>query len=426
MEAAARFVLTDPPGTVTQGECKVSVEEEALVVRPGQGGARSISLRDLTGIEATGFKVLLTKFDGSKLELSMLGHRYEDTVREVHRVRNELIMKDLLMGEKLRKQGVKGELRGPFRGAEGPVEIRLYDTALVLMPVRGPLTRVRYGDIRGIEARDYVLRIEMESGEQLGVGMLGRELDPLWKGISEAMAELEANVQALIKGLYPSAPGQTLMAASRLLKEGRAARRFDLEGLDPQLFAALEARLRFAGMGGEYDHLTSLGKGDMVRIGIKRSLVASEEDYVWFMVPLLGNEGNAVAMEATTGPSGGRATYFFRVSSRDRYPSLDDGARREEAEAAMDAITAGLQEINFRRQPIYLKDEDLIAPQWARYRFSVVLLPSLRDLRDRFIGRVSHTSQEEWTAKVNELLAFNASAKGSARWTSAQDEAEED
>jgi hypothetical protein len=193
------------------------------------------------------------------------------------------------------------------------------------------------------------------------------------------------------------------------------------------LFAALEARLRASGMGGEYDHLTSLGKKNMVRIGIKRSLLASEGEYIWFMVPLLDNEGNAVAMEATSGPTGGRATYFFRVAPRERYPGMDTGTRREEAEECMDILTAGLQEINFRRKPIYLKDEDLLAPENARYRFSITLIPALRDLRGRFIGRVAHTSPEDWTVKVNELLTFNANAKGGERWRteSSGDEVEE-
>ena len=424
MEAAARFTLTDPGGKVTQSEGKISIGDEVLVMRPAQGGASSLSLRDVTGIETANYKMLISAADGSKAELSMMGRQHDDVVREVHRARNELIMKDLLMGEKLRKQGVKGELRAPFRGAEGGVQVRLYDTALVLLPLRGTLARVRYSDIRGIEARDYVLRIELDSGEQLGIGMLGRELDPLWKGISDAMAELDANVQALVKDIYPGASGDTLSAASRLLKEGKAARRFDLEGLDPLLFASLEGRLKAAGLGGEYDHLTSRGKRNMVRIGIKRSLVASEEDYIWFMVPLLGDQGNAVAMEATSGPSGGRATYFFRIAPRGRYPGMDEGARREAAEECMDILTAGLQEINFRRQPIYLKDEELITPQYAKYRFSVILMPSLRDLRSRFIGRVAHTSPEEWTAKVTELLAFNASAKGNGRWSASEAEEE--
>jgi hypothetical protein len=420
VETDARFVHTDPMGIVTAGEGKVSLNEDSLVTRPASGAARSMSYRDMVRIDAASYKLLISNTDGSKLELSAMGHRYEDVVRELHNGRNEQMVKDLLMGERLRKQGVRGELRSPFRGAEGSVEVRLYDTAVVLMPLRYGLVRVRYSDIRGIEAQNHMLRIELESGEQLTLAMLGRELDPLWKGISDAMAEIESNVQATVKDIFPEASGETLRDASRLLREARAARRQDLEDLSPRLFEALESRLRAAGLGNEYDHLMARGRKDLVRIGIKHSL-SSKEDYIWFMVPLLSTNGNAVAMEATSGSDTGRATYFFRIASRGEYPGMDDEARFEAAEGCMDLLTAALQDINFRREPIYLGDDQLADPQYSKYRFSVILMPGLRELRHRFIGRVAHTSPEEWSTKVDDLLAFNGRAAGNARWTFSDD-----
>lgn len=403
------------------------VGKDALTLRTANGSTRLFSYRDIYQMTAEGYRLHVTVADGTRMELSALGHRYEDTVRELHKARNELIMADLLMEEKMRKQGVKGELRPPFKDVEGPCEIRLYDTALVLLPLRHALMRVRYSDIMGIEACDHVLRMDLERGERLSLAMLGRELDPLWKGISDAMAELEANVQAVIKDLCPSLVGEELTAAARLLKEGRAARSQDLEDVSPALFPSLEARLRAQGLGAEYDHLISKGEKDLIRMGIKRSLVPSQEgDYIWFMVPLLGGEGNAVAMEATSGPGGGRATYFFRVASRSDYGKMDQDARAEAAEGCMDILTSGLQDINFRRRPIYLAEDRLQAPPYAKYRFSIMIMPALRELRSLFIGRVAHTTPEEWRAKVDELLAFNAKASGNERWTSGGEEVEEE
>lgn len=415
---------TDPGGRRSEGQCKIVVGTDSFTLRTPLGETRVFSYRDIYQMSAEGYRINVTIADGTRLELSALGHRYEDAARELHRARNEVIMADLLMGEKVRKQGVKGELRLPFRGAEGPCEIRLYDTALVLLPLRHALMRVRYSDIVGMEAKDHVLGMELESGERLVIAKLGRELDPLWKGISYAMAELDTNVQTVIKDLCPSLSGEELSSAARLMREGRAARRQDLEDISPALFPSLEARLRGQGLGLEYDNLVARGQKDLVRIGIKRSLVSDmEEDYIWFMVPLLGQAGNAVAMEVTSGPGGGRATYFFRIAPRSEYVGLDREAREEAAERCMDVLTAGLQDINFRRQPIYLADEKLLSPPFSRYRFSLMIMPSLRELRSLFIGRVAHTSPEEWAAKVDEVLAFNAKASGNERWSSGEEEA---
>lgn len=427
MDAEGSYSLVDGTGAeLGKGEVKVILAGDALELRPRSGQYRLLPLRDIVTMANASFQVDILMRDGRRLRLSALGRRYEDLVRELHRSRNELIMRDLLMNEKLRKPGVKAELR-PFRGAEGPCEIRLYETAMILMPLRHGLMRIRYSDIDGIESRDHVLRIALSSGELIALTMLGREMEPLWSAISNAMAEMSGETQDVIRSAYPQADGRTLEAAAALLREGRAAGRWEIEEVSEELWKGLEGEIKARGLALEHSHLMSRGRKDMVRIGMKRSLAG--DVYIWFAVPILGPKGNAVAIEATSSDGSGRATYFFRIAPRSSYPSMDDETLEAMAEGCMDMITAGLREINFRRQPIYLTEEQLCAEPWSRYRFSALLIPELRELRSRFIGRVSHTGEEEWKAKVEELLAFNASAKGdSARWKDPDDDldAEED
>jgi len=421
VEAEGNYLLVDGTGAeLGKGEAKVVLAGDALEVRPRSGQYRLMPLRDIVTIANANFQVDVLMRDGRRLRLSALGRRYEDLVRELHRSRNELIMRDLLMNEKMRKPGVKAELR-PFRGAEGPCEVRLYETAMVLMPLRHGLMRIRYSDIEGIESRDHVLRIALSSGELIALTMLGREKDPLWNAISDAMAELSRETQDVIRSAYPQADGCTLEAAAALLREGRAAGRWEVEEISEELWKGLEEEVRARGLAFEHSHLMARGRRDMVRIGMKRSLTG--DVYIWFAVPILGDKGNAVAVEATSSDGSGRATYFFRIAPRATYPSMDEESREAMAEACMDIITAGLREINFRRQPIYLTDEQLRVEPWSKYRFSILLIPELRELRARFIGRVAHTGEEQWKAKVEELLAFNASAKDdSARWRDPEDE----
>ena len=422
VDAEGSYSLLDVKGAeLGKGDAKIVLAGEALELRPLNGPYRLFPLQDIIFINSANYRIDIAMQDGRRLRLSMLGRRYEDIVRELHRMRNELIMRNMLMSEKLRKPGVKVELR-PFRGAEGPCEVRLYDTALVLLPLRHGILRVRYSDIEGIEARNFMLHISLSSGELIVLTMLGREMDPLWGAISTAMAELAKETQLTIKSAYPQADGEVLNAASRLLREGRAARRWEIEDVSPALWKGLEEEVAARGMGAEYAYLSSLGKGNMVRIGIKRS-ISSDGTYVWFMIPILGPHGNAVVMEATSSVDTGRATYFFRISPRAAYAAMSEEAREDAADRCMDMITTGLREINFRRQPIYLTDQQLRLEPWKKYRFSALMIPELRELRARFIGRVAHTSEEEWKTKVNQLLAFNTSSLDDAeRWGSAEDE----
>ncbi len=64
-------------------------------------------------------------------------------------------------------------------------------------------------------------------------------------------------------------------------------------------------------------------------------------------------------------------------------------------------------DINFRREPIYLPDNRLDEPAYFKYKIATQRIPSLRLLRSLYIGRVIHTSTEQWKNDVMDLLKFN-------------------
>jgi len=79
-------------------------------------------------------------------------------------------------------------------------------------------------------------------------------------------------------------------------------------------------------------------------------------------------------------------------------------------------------DINFRREPVYLSDDKLLEPKYQHYFYAVKRMPSLKLLRSLFIGRVIHSSPEQWTEDVNALLEFNASSRSDAEmWSKPAD-----
>jgi hypothetical protein len=78
-------------------------------------------------------------------------------------------------------------------------------------------------------------------------------------------------------------------------------------------------------------------------------------------------------------------------------------------------------DVNFRREPVYLSDEQIRnEPQYARYRYATQNIESLKDLRRLFIGRIIHSTFEQWKSDVASLLAFNITAPNGARWEKSQ------
>jgi hypothetical protein len=330
------------------------------------------------------------------------------------------------MQEKLKGSGVKAEFvywdeSGEERG-RGKCEPRLYETAIVVIAERGDFTRIPYSDLLEISEEDYNLVLTTEYGQKIVLSKMGDQFDPFARALSAWNNELQLKVQSSLKELLPEFDPLVIRKAARFMKEGRAAKRSDIESISPDLWIELEKRLEVAGIKEGYDFLKALSQKERICVGLKRGLMGDlTGEYIWFLIPIYsesrGEPGNAIAMEATAGEGGGKATYFFRIASRKDYPKEIEKLHKE-ADDLIKRINRCMLDINFRREPIYLPEEKLEEPQYIKYKFAVQRLPGLQTLRHLFIGRVVHVSPEQWKQDVMNLLKFNVSAQDDiTKWT---------
>lgn len=390
---------------------RFSLEKDALVVVPKGGETIRVPLRDIASISNTGYVISLATRSQDGYELRRLGKRHGDMAREICLAKNELLLDDLLLREKLRRPPVRCDLEGDGRKDKG--EVRLYQTSLVLLPDNGPLRRLRYWEVRRQEVKDLALRLELRQGE-IAMRMLGKELSPLDDDMQRARAEIGALALKTVDDLCPGLPTEARTAGAELLKEGSSAWSKDVRQASPALWNAIELRLKGLGLGSSYEYLSSRGETSWMRIGLKKSLNEAGEEYLWFLSPI-SRTGNAIAWEAAS-EEGGRATYFFRISME---KGKDAKGLEEEA---VKRVAEGLIDINLRREPIYLKEEKLYRPEYTAYRHASNALPSLVELRRRFIGRVMHSDEATWAADVAEVLQFSLNSSSGQRWVKAGEE----
>jgi hypothetical protein len=89
----------------------------------------------------------------------------------------------------------------------------------------------------------------------------------------------------------------------------------------------------------------------------------------------------------------------------------------EETDKLIRRINRCMLDINFRREPIYLPDERLEEADHIKYKIALQRIPSLQLLRAMYIGRVIHSSPEQWKSDVIELLRFNLTTQDNAiKW----------
>ncbi len=157
----------------------------------------------------------------------------------------------------------------------------------------------------------------------------------------------------------------------------------------------------------EYEFLKSIGEKDKIYIGFKKGLMGGlTGDYFYFFIPT----GNAIAFETAGEKETGRATYFFRIVSRKEYKKVNKAKIDSQIGDLVLKVNRGLEAINFRREPIYLPEEKLDDPEYAKYKFSMAKIPEIKLMREFFIGRVIHRDDEQWQKDVKSLFEFNVSS----------------
>jgi len=413
------------------------------------GDPMLIAYTDIIGISDYDYKVDLFLTSKEKLNLSGLGYQYEDFLFQLYKRRNELMLKYLLIDESLLKGGFEAQYRQLDPNGQtnqtGNCEIRLYDTAIVILPQKSEPVRLPYCYITNVNKQDYSLKITNESLEKIEFTQLGQNFDPLVKALSDALNKMILRTQENIKELIPEANPLVISKIASLMKDGRAAKRKEIELQSQDFWRRLEKKIGEAGITKEYEFLNFAAVKDQVCVGIKRGLMGDlTGTYIWMMFPLLksgtnrlnntiaieafntqDNTGenkeqqssseNAVSEEEETSqnlygeqkPAATGATYFFRTMGRKEYTQIKDEDLVIELENFTKNINRAMIDVNFRREPIFLSAEQLDNAKYVQYRFAIARMPSLRMLRSLFIGRVIHSSPEQWKSNVASLLAFN-------------------
>ncbi|MEM2981432.1 MAG: hypothetical protein QW385_08750 [Thermoproteota archaeon] len=428
IESYMSYILLDEAGReVETGECKGVVDEEHLTLSPKFGGGLPFYLRDIVEIEVENYKITLPMESREKIILFNLGYDFEDFLRVLTRMRNEVMVKDLLMNEAIRKKDVETEFNYyDENGGEkikGTGEIRLYETGLVVMPTKGEMFRIPYSSILKVSEENYEVRFNTELGEQLILSKMGSEYEPFVKTLSNALKNLQDKAVSSIKAMFPTIDTVSLRRIANLMKDGKAVKKADIEAINPKIWLEMEKKIASNGLNESYVFLKGLARQEKIAIGFKRGLMGGLiGEYVWFLIPIYDSKekkyGNAIAMEAAGEEGGGKATYFFRIMSRKDYPSCTSLEELDrEVDQVIMRINQCMLDINFRREPIYLPDDELDDQAYIKYRVAVRKIPSLKLLRSLYIGRIAHFSPEQWKNDVMDLLRFNMETlEDSVKW----------
>ena len=429
LEYPLDYLLTDDDNTPpAEGHALARLDEEKLMVVPEPGIPFPIPYRDIVSITPDDYRLKLALSSGETLTLFNLGYKYQDFIRDITRLRNQVLIKDLLMEETYSGVAVKAQLTSidPHTGLSTALgcEARLYETGLVIIPEHQYPFRLPYGVISGITKQDYAITLTTDTGERFILSKMGNQFDLFGQTLYQAMSNLSLKLQQSIKDLLDKTSPLNARKITRIMKDGKAVKKMDIQAIDPKLWLRLEDKINNHSIKEEYHFLKSLGRQDRICIGFKRGLMVDlTDEYIWFLVPIYDMDptkpGNAVAMTAFTTKNRNGATYFFRIAGREEYKTFHSIQQLDQkTDEIINMLNFSMLMVNFRREPIYLSENQLKNPRYLKYRFAVDNLHSLKTLRNLFIGRVIHASPKQWKQDVMNLLTFNVSERSEdKRWS---------
>lgn len=422
MEITLTYSLTDQNNEeLESGEGSAVLTKEQLILYPNLASLITITYQDILEINQRNYKLEITLISKDKLFLSKLGSKYDDFTDNLSVLYSQLLIKHLLMEEQLKISALEGELAYINQLTQKPktaqCQLRLYETALVILTANGEITRIPYSIISETKQENYSLFLTLEHGEQYVLKKMGRNFDSFITNFFELNNQLLQKTQSLLKQVLPQANPLQIRKLSQLLRDGKCAAKNKIDQISPQIWSGLEQQIFIGGLEQEYRFLKKLGQKEKICIGIKRGLLGDlTGEYIWLLVPIYSLDssqpGNAIALEAasTAKGQGGMATYFFKITDRQNYKNF---SKLEDLEKQVDeliqTINHCLLTINFRREPIYLSENDLAKPQHSKYKTAINRLPQLQKLRSLFLGRIIHSSQSQWEKDTLDLLSFNIS-----------------
>jgi hypothetical protein len=412
------YQTKDPQGKILgSNEGKARLDERTLTLQPTLGKGREIPYFEVMEINEGDYKITLKLGISEEVTMTQLGYEYENFLKNLYRLRGELLLRYMLMDEGCIATDIEANYQyvdPNARRQEGACEARVYESAVVVLPEKADPIRIPLCYLRNSQRDEYTYSLSADVGEVLTLSQMGEKTDFFERSLSKALAGVETRSQGLLSALESGVDPAVVRSAAMLLGDGKAASGKEMQTISIQLWRELEKKLRVAGIGDEYDYLKALSNPREIRIGVKRGLMGDRTgEYVWFMAPIYSSDpslpGNAVVLEAASDEGSGRATYLFRIMDRREYKTGVPKAQLEDRVGSfLHLVNRCLVEINFRREPIYLSEESLMEPDYERYLYAAKRLAGLRILRENFLGRVAHSSPEKWRSEISAILKFNA------------------
>jgi hypothetical protein len=225
-----RLVFPDerPP---EDGDADVRITDGTVVLVLGDGDVLRVPFGlVISSGPADGFALRIALAGGAQIELSRLG-----------RMRTQLLaeLRDGQAGATAAASAAAGQPEVfTATGRDGPVEVRVYDDALLITGATGS-ERISFSFITGVALTSYVVTVTVAGGEPVTVPGLGRRAGELADLLAARRADARVRTASFLGELLPGLDPMMLRQMATLLRDGVAVPTAALDAIAPGTAGAL-------------------------------------------------------------------------------------------------------------------------------------------------------------------------------------------
>ncbi len=366
------------------GEVKITVLEDALLIAALFDGI-AIPYPEITGFIICGYAVRI-QTDNGIYEVSRFEHGCEPFYQTFYDTYSMKVRKALFVrGAPILKTNGEYRYEEDDRTAAGRAVIEIYEDCVLLLPPDDGARRIPLVFVTGMHKDGYELTLSLDSGERYSFIRLGHDTQPFESIVAERLHFLRTHALEAVCKLDGSLTSTQASAIARMLPEGVAVPFGKLAAVAASFAEALEMRISQSRVASEYRFLKEIGDPTEICVGMKSGLAGEEaEDILWLITP--GKRPGIAAVELALSEETAAATFIYRFTE-----SWDIFCR---------TLNRAMEAVNFKREVIRLKEDELKRPEYTDYMMAVKRTAALQYLRSRFAGRVIHTSEESWQKEM--------------------------
>jgi hypothetical protein len=462
---SGRVTITPPGGEALV--CSVDVGDDAVAIVPDGGAPVVLPFIDVEDVHDDDYTLRLTDYTGARYDLTMFGKAYGQILADVRKRRNDALQRDLLLtGVNLTDTYPAKWLGGPepvtveIRLFEDLMVVIPERGTMWGLPYSF-VQEVRF------DRDLYQTHVTADDGSFALFGQMAKRSEEFPNELRRLLDALAARTARTLSELLPGIPPGSISLLAAEMRDGRAVQQRVVDAIDPALWPRLEEVVVGAeDLRTSYERLKALAPPGWTALGVKATLAERKEDAgsadatyqapgaaterqgrleqiigqaagaqeipqarpapladsaeptgvdeaaqesdrpantMWYFTPLAkeGRPVNLVAQEVTSDE--GHATYVYRLTEPDRFASLAGDPLTEEVAAGIGRLNRTLLTLNFRREPIYLPEDQIATPRYAKYAVALRKLDYLRWTREAFLTRLIHN--ESWDRQLADALA---------------------